>query len=215
LQKSGTGADLIELKRRKSLVKLKMDKMKKENDTALMQGKIPSHDLTKLVVDNDLHVSEWSPVLVVVPNTVVQNWVDAFQTWGHFAVAVYQGTTSRESQLHSVSIGINEILICPKSMFERREHFDKFLLISWKIVVIDEFHQFKNETSHLAVNLRSLRDKLGCKVIGLTGTLMQNDHKELWTLIDLISKNFLQSWGEFKKEFAQPIKLSRYGWLSI
>ena len=76
--------------------------------------------------------------------------------------------------------------------------------------MIDEFHTFKNEKSHLAKNLTIFRDKLSCVVIGLTGTLMQNDHKELWTLIDLTSKGYLGTWKEFEKKYANPIKWSRY-----
>jgi SNF2 family DNA or RNA helicase len=46
-------------------------------------------------------------------------------------------------------------------------------------------------------------------VLGMTGTLMQNDHKELWNLIDLIETDYIGSWDEFKNEVANPIKVAR------
>jgi SNF2 family DNA or RNA helicase len=49
--------------------------------------------------------------------------------------------------------------------------------------VVDEFHGFKNGDAKLASNLRELRDECACAIVGLTGTLMQNDHKELWYVI--------------------------------
>jgi hypothetical protein len=47
-------------------------------------------------------------------------------------------------------------------------------------------------------------------VLGMTGTLMSNDHSELWNLIDLVETNYLGDWDEFKVQIAQPIKLARY-----
>mgnify|MGYP003471427408 CR=1 FL=1 len=37
---------------------------------------------------------------------------------------------------------------------------------------IDEFHKFKNKKTNVAMNLRMLRDKHKCVIIGLTGTLL-------------------------------------------
>jgi SNF2 family DNA or RNA helicase len=107
-------------------------------------------------------------------------------------------------------MGIIEVMICPKSMFERKDNFENLLQCKWKIVIIDEFHAFKNEKGHLATNLRMMRDTIECVVVGLTGTIMQNHHKELWNLIDLASKNFLGPWSEFEAKYARPIKLARY-----
>lgn len=39
---------------------------------------------------------------------------------------------------------------------------------------------------------------------------MQNDHKELWNLIDLVETGYLGSWEEFKQDTARAIKLGRY-----
>ena len=48
-----------------------------------------------------------------------------------------------------------------------------------------------------------------CRVLGLTGTLMQNQHEELWNLIDLVETDFLGTWKEFEHEVARPLKIGR------
>jgi SNF2 family DNA or RNA helicase len=71
------------------------------------------------------------------------------------------------------------------------------------------FHKFKNDDGLLATHLRHLRDKLGCLIIGLTGTIMQNDHDELWTAVDITNPGFFGSLSDFNQYYSMPIKLSR------
>ena len=47
-------------------------------------------------------------------------------------------------------------------------------------------------------------------VVGMTGTLMQNNHAELWNLIDLVETDYLGDWNSFKIHYEQPIKHGRY-----
>lgn len=46
-------------------------------------------------------------------------------------------------------------------------------------------------------------------VLGMTGTLMSNNHMELWNLIDLTESNYLGNWDEFRDKIADHIKLGR------
>ena len=48
-----------------------------------------------------------------------------------------------------------------------------------------------------------------CRVLGMTGTLMQNSHEELWNLIDLVQTDYLGSSKQFHQEVAVPIKIGR------
>jgi SNF2 family DNA or RNA helicase len=53
-------------------------------------------------------------------------------------------------------------------------------------MLADEMHRLKNPKANGTVVCNSLRTQ-HCK-IGLTGTLMQNCHMELWTLMNLVHK---------------------------
>ena len=39
---------------------------------------------------------------------------------------------------------------------------------------------------------------------------MQNDHEELWNLIDLVRPGHLGDWKSFKEDISQPILFGRY-----
>jgi SNF2 family DNA or RNA helicase len=197
------------LKQRQKIVEARIEQSHRAQEMALMEGRIYRKDGNDFL--KDLSLPEWSPVLVIAPNSVVTNWVEDFKTWAHFNVAVYQGT-ERASALERVENGIAEVLVCGDSTIQGVESFHALdsAKLKWKIIIVDEFHKFKNETKHLATNLRRMRDRHGCVVLGLTGTLMQNNHKELWNLVDIVAKGFLGPWSQFEEEYAKPIQLSRY-----
>jgi SNF2 family DNA or RNA helicase len=210
-RKTGTDYDLAELKRRKKMVERRIEQTQHEKDKALLEGRIyrePAIDKDYL---DELALPKWSPILIIAPNAVVANWIEDFDTWAHVSVAVYQGS-GRAAALESVENGISEVLVCGDSTIQGVESFNALdsAKVKWKVIVVDEFHKFKNETKHLATNLRRMRDRHGCVVLGLTGTLMQNNHKELWNLVDIVAKDFLGPWGQFEDLFAKPIQLSRY-----
>ena len=181
LEKRGTGADLSELHRRKKLAHQIQQKARVEQQAALDRGVVwlgnDDQDIASQV-----GIPEWAPILIVVPPSIVNNWVTDSKTWGHFGVEGFG--SGRDDALTRVTTGESEILLCPNSLFTRKEHFASLFQIHWKVVVVDEFHNYKNEKGILSSHLRELRDKYSVPIIGLTGTLMQNNHKELWYVFD-------------------------------
>jgi SNF2 family DNA or RNA helicase len=205
LEKTGTGKDAIELKKRKRLAQQRLTQQQANREEALMQGRFVGQAESTVA---DFPLPKWCPVLIVIPKSVAEGWMTTFSEWGHFSVTLYDGP-NRSEAIHSVIHGISEIMICSMAMLSRKEDFKLISSCKWKLVVVDEFHQFKNERGHLSTNLRSLKQQRQCVVIGLTGTVMQNDHKELWNLVDLAAKDFLGSWSQFEAQYAKPIKLAR------
>jgi SNF2 family DNA or RNA helicase len=54
-----------------------------------------------------------------------------------------------------------------------------------------------------------IKNSSRCPLVGLTGTVMQNKHKELWYLVDLVQPGLLGDWKDFEKHTSIPIKHSR------
>lgn len=101
-----------------------------------------------------------------------QNWENEFATWGHFNIGVYRGA-NREKEIEDVESGSNSILITGKSLLTRESDFSNFVRIPWKLILVDEYHEFKNYKSGAYKYLLELRDKWQCPIVGMTGTLMQ------------------------------------------
>jgi SNF2 family DNA or RNA helicase len=205
----------VEINRRKKLIAERNARIRLAKDEALRDGRIvwKSHDTLELP---ELDLPAWAPVLIFAPSSVVNNWVEDFETWAHFSVAVYAGP-SREAALQSVEDGTTEVLVCAHSKIQDSQpfHLLKDSSVKWKAIVVDEFHMFKNDSAIKTENLRALRDQHACVIIGLTGTLMQNEHKELWNLVDVVAQGHFGPWQQFEAELARPIKLSRLEVLNV
>ena len=139
--------------------------------------------------------------------SVITNWENEFKRWGYFSVASYRGADKAQA-LNRMLIGMNDVLLCGKSMLNQN-NFVPLLDVSWKLIVIDEFHEYKNRNTNAFKCLEELRNASVCPLIGLTGTIMSNHHKELHTLIDLVQPGLLGDYKEFNTEFSRPIMLSR------
>ena len=179
LEKSGTGADLSELRRRKRLARHFRQEARDEQEAALDRGVVytGSGDNDKDIVSK-IGIPEWAPILIIAPPSIINNWVTASKAWGHFGLEDF--ASGRDNALTRITTGESEILLCPNSLFIRKDHFESLFQIRWKVVVVDEFHNYKNEEGILSFHLRQLRDECSVPIIGLTGTVMQNNHKELW-----------------------------------
>jgi hypothetical protein len=86
------------------------------------------------------------------------------------------------------------------------DDFSELTAVEWDALVVDEAHRLKNHSSKLATNLRDKRFTFNHKLL-LTGTPIQNNMTELWTLLNIIDpesfddlEEFLVSYGDIKSK---------------
>lgn len=204
LKKQGNGLDLFEIKRHNKKVKKALQAREDSRRQALLTG----FGLTSASEIEAKESAEFAPILIIVPSSVVENWHNEFNTWGHFNVGIYSGP-AREKSLNRIKDRLDVILIVGKSLFSRAGDYDPIASVEWKLVIVDEFHEFKNDKSQAYMRLADLRDSLGCPVVGMTGTLMQNRHDELYYLMDLVRPGVLGDWDTFSNEISKPITYAR------
>ena len=225
LEKTGTYADAKELRRRRKLANEWTVEQELAETRALEQGQI--FRVTERPLPQ--HLPSWGPVLILAPSSILDNWITDSKTWGHFAMVLYQ-SSDQYSGINEIRTGASEILLVSHKLFEMEGHFAALCEIPWKLVIVDEHHKLKNHKAKATVNLRELRDMHRVPVVGLTGTVMQNNHRgkygklcmleagnlhshirtsELHTLIDLASKGLVGSWKVFDVHFSKPIKMAR------
>ncbi|GIL81977.1 hypothetical protein Vretimale_1453 [Volvox reticuliferus] len=132
-----------------------------------------------------MHCKEGSgKFLVVGPLSTLGNWEAEFHRFcPDIPVIVYHGAPEQRATLrHEHMSGGNGkqmpviITSYDMAMLDRR-HLERH---DWKLLVVDEGHRLKNYNCKLLKELRSLRT--GSRLL-LTGTPLQNNLRELWSLL--------------------------------
>jgi SNF2 family DNA or RNA helicase len=205
-EKTGTGMDLKEIKERNKKVAKYITDVRRLKDEAIRRGEFVEENEEELT--KTLGVSSWHPVLVVVPPAVVSDWMKSLDLFSHFSVSEYSGERAAQA-IDDIRYGNADILLCRESLFKSSDHFARINFVKWKLVVIDEFHSFKNPKTKASAHVRALKKAHNPLMLGMTGTLMQNNHSELWNLVDLIQTDFLGEWDEFKQFYERTIARGR------
>ncbi|AET37602.1 DNA-dependent ATPase RAD26 Ecym_1369 [Eremothecium cymbalariae DBVPG len=86
-------------------------------------------------------------------------------------------------------------------------HADELLKVDWGYVVLDEGHKIRNPNSEISLTCKRL--KTHHRII-LSGTPIQNNLTELWSLFDFIFPGKLGTLPVFQQQFAVPINSAGY-----
>ncbi|KAF9435923.1 swr1 complex component [Entomortierella beljakovae] len=153
----------------------------------------------------------WGPHLIVVPTSVMLNWEMEFKKWcPGFKIMTYYGSPrerkekrvgwSRDNSFH-VCITSYQLVVQDQSVFRRK---------AWQYLILDEAHNIKNFRSQrwqTLLNFNSARRLL------LTGTPLQNNLMELWSLLYFLMPNGVSqtmpvgfaNQKEFQEWFSHPV----------
>ncbi|XP_029413042.1 DNA excision repair protein ERCC-6-like 2 isoform X3 [Nannospalax galili] len=138
--------------------------------------------------------------LIVAPLSVLYNWKDELDTWGYFRVTVLHGS-KKDSELIRVKQRKCEIALTTYETL--RLCLEELNSLEWSAVIVDEAHRIKNPKAKVTEIMKALK----CKVrIGLTGTILQNNMKELWCVMDWAVPGLLGSRTHFKKQFSDRVE---------
>ncbi|KAM1064815.1 hypothetical protein ACFX15_019889 [Malus domestica] len=137
------------------------------------------------------------PHLIVCPASVLENWERELKKWcPSFTVLQYHGAarSAYSKELNSLSKAglpppFNVILVC-YSLFERhsaQQKDDRKILKRWQwsCVLMDEAHALKDKNSYRWKNLMSVARSANQRLM-LTGTPLQNDLHELWSMLEFM-----------------------------
>ncbi|KAH1087055.1 hypothetical protein AAZX31_07G147900 [Glycine max] len=152
--------------------------------------------ITYLTLLKHLH-NDSGPHLIVCPASVLENWERELKRWcPSFSVLQYHGAGRAAycKELNSLSKAglpppFNVLLVC-YSLFERhsaQQKDDRKILKRWRwsCVLMDEAHALKDKNSFRWKNLMSVARNANQRLM-LTGTPLQNDLHELWSLLEFM-----------------------------
>ncbi|XP_006811814.1 lymphocyte-specific helicase [Saccoglossus kowalevskii] len=143
------------------------------------------------------------PFLVCAPLSTLPNWVSEFQRFTpKVPIVLYHGSiTERESlrrsirrkhgnkQSHPVVITSYEIVMRDRKYLQGHE---------WKYIIVDEGHRIKNLN---CVLIRELKQYKSANRILLTGTPLQNNLSELWSMLNFLLPDVFNDLASFESWF--------------
>ncbi|XP_024084966.1 helicase domino isoform X2 [Cimex lectularius] len=145
----------------------------------------------------------WGPHLIVVPTSVMLNWEMEFKKWcPAFKILTYYGSQKERKLKRSGWTKTNAFHICITSYKLVIQDHQSFRRKKWKYLILDEAQNIKNFKSQrwqLLLNFQTQRRLL------LTGTPLQNNLMELWSLMHFLMPNVFESHREFKEWFSNPV----------
>lgn len=139
------------------------------------------------------------PCLIVAPTSVCHNWFTEMQ---RFAPSLKSQSLGENNIRKTVIDGLKvmDVLICSYAILQQEA--DLLAKKSWQMVVLDEAQAIKNYTSkrfQAAIQLQA-HFKLA-----LSGTPIENNLEELWSLFRFIVPGLLGSRESFYKKFIEKI----------
>ncbi|MDA8230592.1 MAG: DEAD/DEAH box helicase [Magnetospirillum sp.] len=140
------------------------------------------------------------PVLVVAPTSVCGNWETELSRFAPSLKALRLAETGDRGETLK-SLGPGDVLIASYGLLAREE--DRLATISWAMAVLDEAQAIKNPDTQRAKASQRLKAALR---LALTGTPVENDLDELWSIFRFVNPVLLGSREAFGKRFSTPIE---------
>ena len=174
------------------------------------------------------------PVIVVAPATVLRQWVNEFHRWwpplrvsilhssgsGMFSVRDEGEIEDHEDDWtqkkpSKSSTAVKRIVdrvvkhghVLVTTYAGLQTYGDVLIPVDWDYAVLDEGHKIRNPNTAITIYCKELRTH---NRIILSGTPMQNNLTELWSLFDFVYPMRLGTLVEFRNQFEIPIKLGGY-----
>lgn len=180
------------------------------------------------------------PVIVVCPATVMKQWVNEFHRWWPpFRVTILHSSgsgminvrneSSREDNLMNQLYDANRLnqpltagqksarkVLRPVlekggvlvTTYSGLQSYAPLLIpVDWAYAILDEGHKIRNPNTAITIYCKELRTP---NRIILSGTPMQNNLVELWSLFDFVFPMRLGTLVSFRNEFDIPIRQGGY-----
>lgn len=153
--------------------------------------------------DSELNVS---PSLIICPSTLVGHWVfeiEKFLQTSIISPLQYVGSPQDRLQLQPQLNHYNLIVTSYDILRKDVDFLSKFV---WNFCILDEGHIIRNSKSKITLAVKQL--KAEHRLI-LSGTPIQNNVLELWSLFDFLMPGFLGTERQFQATYGKPILAAR------
>ncbi|XP_048192448.1 DNA excision repair protein ERCC-6-like [Perognathus longimembris pacificus] len=151
-------------------------------------------------------------VLLIMPTSLINTWIKEFAKWTPgMRVKTFHGPSKdeRTRNLWRIQQRNGIIITTYQMLINNWQHLTSFSgqEFVWDYVILDEAHKIKSSSTKTAICARAVpaRNRLL-----LTGTPIQNNLQELWSLFDFACQgSLLGTLKTFKMEYEHPIVRAR------
>lgn len=145
------------------------------------------------------------PSLIICPPTLTGHWKQEIRQYAPFLHAVaFVGPPAERSRVIS-QLATADVVITSYDI--ARNDIDAIRALNYNYCVLDEGHLIKNAKAKVTIAVK--RINANHRLI-LSGTPIQNNVLELWSLFDFLMPGFLGTEKVFQDRFAKPIAASRF-----
>ena len=142
------------------------------------------------------------PSIVICPKTLLYNWKqEAEKFFPDLKVLVYDGTPTERKALRKKIKHYDVIVMSYNTLKQDEDIFTKSSM-KFNYAVLDEAQCIKNHATKNAQIVKKLNAEYR---LALTGTPLENNVSEVWSMYDFLMPGFLGSYEHFAKRFHKPI----------
>jgi SNF2 family DNA or RNA helicase len=145
------------------------------------------------------------PVLLICPTSVTGNWVrEASRFTPELPVLLHHGTARMRGSEFAALAGQQALVVSSYALLHRE--LETLKSVSWKGVILDEAQNIKNAEAKQSQAARALPADYR---IALTGTPVENNVGDLWSIMEFLNPGFLGTQRSFRERFFLPIQTRR------
>ena len=139
-----------------------------------------------------------SPVLIVAPTSVLPNWQSEIaQFTPHLSCLLWHGNERRSLKdqfaAHDIILTSYPLLARDVALFEAE---------TFSLAILDEAHVLKNAKT---AGFKAAKKLTASQIIALTGTPVENQLSDAWSLMELVTPNLLGKAEAFNRTYVKPI----------
>ncbi|KAM9994213.1 hypothetical protein ACTFIZ_005515 [Dictyostelium cf. discoideum] len=139
------------------------------------------------------------PHLIIAPKSTLSGWAKEFTRWCPFLRVVrFHGSKEEREDIKKNQLIFKKFDVCITTYEVAIREKSTFKKFSWRYIIIDEAHRIKNENSVLSKGVRMFNSQFRLLI---TGTPLQNNLHELWSLLNFLLPDVFSSSDDFDKWF--------------
>lgn len=145
------------------------------------------------------------PYLIICPTSLTGNWYKEVKKFTpDLPVLVHHGVNRNKGSAFRKDAEKFAVIISSYSLLHR--DIEVLKTIDWGGAILDEAQNIKNPKTKQARSARSIKAD---NRIALTGTPIENNVGDLWSIMEFLNNGFLGTQADFKRNFLLPIQANR------